>query len=82
MRLNLGHELSPYCRDNVFGFYPLENLKDIVFLQIILEKLLVIPIAFIGKIGAIGIKIGVKLPIYGISNKTTSTKNQDFILFQ
>src|SRR5690606_25972082 len=74
--LYLGIKIAPEGGDHHVGAYLFQDLIDIVGLQIVTEELSVGTKGPIGEVGAVGVKIGAELPVYGISHNSTPTQYQ------
>lgn len=80
MCLNLCREISPEGRNDYIRMYFFQNPENIVLLQIISEKLLVIGKTPVGIISAVGVKIRAKFLVYGVSHKSTRSQ-YEYLLF-
>ncbi len=82
MRLNLCREISPEGRNDYIRMYLFQYLKNIVLLQVISEKLLVVGKTSVGIISAVGVKIRAEFLVYGVSHKSTRSQYQYLLFLQ
>ena len=80
MGLDLCWKISPKGRNDDIWVDFFQYLENIVLLQIISEKLLVVGKTSVGIVGAVGVKIRTELFVYGVSHKSTPSQYQ-YLLF-